>query len=212
MKVATNGSAGVETSSVGRAELEDAALADHADPVGERRGVLEVVGDEQRRQRRARASSSRSSARTPARVCASSAESGSSSSSTAGSRASARASATRWRSPPESSLHARAREVADAEPLEEVVHPRAVAGAEAHVAEHVEVREERVLLEQVADAPPLGRDVAPRSVSSSTVSPSADQARLRAQQPGDDAQDRRLAGARRADEGERLALLDGQLG
>ena len=51
MKLATNGSAGDATSSAARAALEDPAVDDHADLVGERGGVLEVVGDEDGRQR-----------------------------------------------------------------------------------------------------------------------------------------------------------------
>ena len=114
--------------------------------------VTRIVG------RRRSSSSSRSSARTPARVCVSSAESGSSSSRTAGSRASARASATRWRSPPESSRDARAARGGRSGTARAArCAVRAVAGAEADVAEHVEVREERVLLEEVADAPVLRR-------------------------------------------------------
>ena len=100
---------------------------DHADLVGERRRVLEVVRDEQRRELELARAARCSSARTVAFVCASSAESGSSSSSTPGSRASARASATRCRSPPESSPGRASREVRDAEALEVLVAPRAAA-------------------------------------------------------------------------------------
>ena len=208
MKVATNGSTGAETSSVGVPELEDAAVADHADAVGERRGVLEVVGDEQRRQCQ-RWSSSRSSARTPARVWASSAESGSSSSSTAG--------IARERAGERDALalaagelaHPGAGEMADAEALEELVDARAVAGPEAHVPEHVEMGEERVLLEEVADPPVLGGDVHSAAGVQQHPSVDGDRARLGLQQAGDDAEHGRLAGARRADERQRLAGLDG---
>ena len=83
-------------------ELHQAAAVDHPDLVGQRGGVLERVGDQQRREGRSSVRMSPSSSRTCRRVIASSAPNGSSSSSTRGSRASARASATRWRSPPES--------------------------------------------------------------------------------------------------------------
>ena len=54
MKRATNGSAGAATSSDGGPDLEKLPLDEHADPVRERRGVLEVVRDEDRRQSEAR--------------------------------------------------------------------------------------------------------------------------------------------------------------
>ena len=89
---------------------------------------------------------------------------------------------------------------------------RAVARAEADVAQHVEMREERVLLEQVADAPALRRDVDAAARVEQDGLAERDDAALRPQQPGDDAQHRRLPGARRPDERERLARLDGQVG
>ena len=46
MKLATNGSAGVANELGRRADLQDVALDDHTDPVGERGRVLEVVRDE----------------------------------------------------------------------------------------------------------------------------------------------------------------------
>ena len=51
MNEATNASAGPATSSLGVRELAELAVDDHADLVGERRRVLVVVRDEQRRQR-----------------------------------------------------------------------------------------------------------------------------------------------------------------
>ena len=48
---------------------------------------------------------------------------------------------------------------ADPEPLEQVVDPRPTARAEPHVCEDVEMRKERVLLEQVADAAPFRGNV-----------------------------------------------------
>ena len=50
MRLATNGLAGAATSAARRVELDEPALDDHADPLGEHGGVLEVVGDEQRRE------------------------------------------------------------------------------------------------------------------------------------------------------------------
>ena len=65
MNEATNGSPGCATSSAGRADLAQRPVDDHADAVGERRGVLEVVRDEQDRDAEP-ASRSCSSARTTA--------------------------------------------------------------------------------------------------------------------------------------------------
>ena len=108
-------------------------------------------------------------ARAPAEAAVreSSAESGSSSSSTAGSRASARASATRWRSPPESSrTGASASASAPKRPRSSTARARRslrrdTREPEGDVAPGVQVREQRVLLEQVAAAAPLGRQVDP---------------------------------------------------
>ena len=103
------------------------------------------------------------------------------------------------------------REVRDLEPLEQLVDRRAAAGAEADVREDVEVREERVLLEEVADAaaaPAAGRCRA--SVSSHGASSSATTPARGPEQAGDDPQHRRLPGARRTDERHRGAVLDRQ--
>jgi hypothetical protein len=106
----------------------------------------------------------------------------------------------------------RAAQLADAEALQELIRLRPVPRAEAHVPEHVEVREERVLLEQVADAAMLGRDVAAPLGVEQYYLVDADRSRLRPQQAGNDAERRGLAGARRSDQRERLAALDRQLG
>ena len=162
MKLATNAARGGGDEARRRAHLEDAAVDDHADPVGERGGVLEVVRHEHRREAELGEHLVQLGA-DGACVCASSAESGSSSRS-AGRLAGERA---RERDPlPLASrelAHTRARELCDPEPLEQLVERRAVRRAEADVRGHVEVREERVLLEEVADAPPLGRTVDARA-------------------------------------------------
>ena len=80
--------------------LDDPALVDDDDAVGEADHVAEVVRDEDRRQPQL-ASQRDSSRETCALVTESSAESGSSSSRTWGDLPTARARATRWRSPPE---------------------------------------------------------------------------------------------------------------
>ena len=156
-------------------------------------------------------SSSRSSARTLVLVCASSAESGSSRRSTCGSRASARASATRWRSPPESSVtRARARwAIRKRSSMASACVP--VTCAEAHVADHVEVREQRVLLEEVADAPALRRDVDSSGRVEERDAVECHDAVLRAHQPGDDAQHGRLPRTGRPDESKGVPLLHRQV-
>ena len=109
-------------------------------------------------------------------------------------------------------LDARLGEMTDAESVEQLLDPRRAVGPETHVAEHVQMREQRVLLEQVADPPSLrGQVDAALGVEQDRIA-EADAPRLWSQQPGHDAQDRRLPGARRPDEGDRLALLDGQIG
>ena len=50
MKLATNASAGAASSSAAAPSCRICPVDDHADAVGERRRVLEVVGDEQGRQ------------------------------------------------------------------------------------------------------------------------------------------------------------------
>ena len=98
----------------------------------------------------------------------------------------------------------------DPEPLEQV-GPVAPAG-EAHVAGDGQVREQAVVLRQVADAASLGAEVdacARRRTRAS--SPSAIRPARRPLEPGDGAQQRRLAGAGRADERDRLGA-DAQRG
>ena len=99
-------------------------------------------------------------------------------------------------------------EVGDVEALEQVVDARRA--AERDVRPHGHVREERVLLEDEPDRARLGRqvDAGPR------IEPGAiaerDPPAVGAAQSGHRAQHRRLAGARRTDERDRVAL-DGQL-
>ena len=101
--------------------------------------------------------------------------------------------------------------MSDLKALEQLVDGDATAGAEADVREDVEMREERVLLEQVADAAPLRRHVdAAFGVEPDAVG-ERDDAVARPQQARDDAQHRRLPGSRRADERRRGAVADGQL-
>ena len=159
VKLATNASAGAARRSAGAADLEHAALDEHADAVGQRGRVLEVVRDEDRRQAELAAAARAARPGRVARVCASSAESGSSRSRTRGSRASARASATRWRSPPESSS-GRASASAEIRKRSSSSSTRAAA-AEGDVRAHGQVREERVLLEDEPDRAALGRQVDP---------------------------------------------------
>ena len=165
-----------------RAELEDAPVADDADAVGERGGILEVVGDEERRQRER-----------VEQLAKLGSDSGPRMGVERGERLVEQQNGgiPRQRTGEGDPLalaagelaHARAGEVADAEALEELVDPRAVAGAEAHVPDHVEMREERVLLEQVADAAALGRDVDCPGRCRAGPSRRRDRARLRLEQP-----------------------------
>ena len=100
-------------------------------------------------------------------------------------------------------VRAGAGEVVDAEALEQLPHARPA--AEADVALDGQVREERVVLEDVPDCARLrgpvhrARRVEPR------LARQRDPPRLRPHEPGHGAEDGRLAGARRPDERERLA-------
>src|SRR5215218_6773394 len=154
------------------------------------------------------AASSRAAA---ARVLASSAASGSSSSSTSGRRASARdalALAARQRggalvgalAQPEASEQLAGGGLAPA--------ARRLVQGVCDVAPRAQVPEQRVLLEQVAAAPPLREHVD----AARGVQPRRGAARhapgFRSEQPGDDPQHARLAGARRTGDGEALAGRD----
>ena len=158
--------------------------------------------------------SRRSQRRSSLRTRASSAPNGSSSSSTRGSTASARASATRWRWPPESCDGMPPREPLELHQLEQLVHalldlaPRPGARARPHaqaerdVLEHGHVAEQRVVLEHEADARGRARCARWRPRRRTSTCP------RRRLEPGDDAQQRRLARARRAEQRDQLALLD----
>ena len=102
--------------------------------------------------------------------------------------------------------------MADPEALQEVADARAVAGAKTHVALNVEVGEQRVLLEEVADPPLLRRDVPPAVGVEEHGVVDGHKSRLWTQQAGDDAESRRLTCTGRADQGERLAPGDAQVG
>ena len=137
------------------------------------------------------------------RTCASSAPNGSSSSSTSGWTASARASAMRWRWPPDSCDGQTVGELLEVDELEQLVHPlldlvlRPLADLEAErdVAEDREVLERGVVLEHEADVAPLRRQRRWRRRRRSRPRPQSGSL-----EPGDDAQQRRLAAAARAEQ------------
>ena len=70
------------------------------------------------------------------------------------------------------------------------------------VVEHVEMREQRIVLEDGVDVAPVGRDAV------GALAENLDMAGGRLLEAGDQAQARRLAGARRAEHGEELARPD----
>ena len=184
------------------AQLEDVALGENADPVGERSGILEVMGDEDRRQAELAQQLLELGAHTRARVrverghrlveqqhrgiaCE-----------RPGQRDPLALAARELLGP-------RPRQVRDPEPLEQLVH--AVAAAEADVRLDGEVREERVLLEDQPD-PPLfrGQIHATLGVEQHLV-PEHDPPPARPDEAGDRAQRGRLARPRRPDQRESLA-------
>ena len=142
----------------GGAALEDRAVDDDADLIRERGSVLEVVGDEDASAARARGAAR--AARSAPSPCV-----GIQRRQRLVEQQHARLERERPRERDPLALaarqlaHAGRRQVGDPEPLQELGHRRVAPGAEAHVREHVEVREQRVLLEQVAHLAPLGRHV-----------------------------------------------------
>ncbi len=103
-------------------------------------------------------------------------------------------------------------QVRDPEALEQLAHIGVARRAEADVRRHVEVGEERVLLEQVAHPPPLGREVdAPARVEPRLARDARPGPRPGSSSPEIDAQHGRLPRARRPDERERRAVADAQL-
>ncbi len=139
-----------------RAQLEDPSLDDHAHPVGERGRVLEVVRDEERRQPQLGEELGELAANDPARVGVERRE-------RLVEQQHRRVARERPRQRDPLALAAGevagtgAGEVRDPEALEQLVHSRAA--AEGDVAADVEMREERVLLEDEPDGPPLGRQI-----------------------------------------------------
>ena len=91
----------------------------------------------------------------------------------------------------------------DPEAFEELVDP--LAAAERDVAPDIQVREERVLLEDEADGPSLRRQVDSGLRVEPPIAAERDAPSLRRQQPCDRAQHARLPRSRRPDERERLA-------
>ena len=117
--------------------------------------------------------------------------------------------ATRWRCPPTELVGAAVEEPVEAEQRGHLLHAalglglRAAAHleAEADVLLHREVREHGGLLEHHRHVPPTGREVR----DGLAVDP--DLARGEVFQPGHQAQDRGLPAARRADQGDHLAVV-----
>ena len=157
-----------------------AAAVDDRDLVGEQRRLGEVVGDEHGRRRRPRRASRRARAPPPPRCASRAPRAARRAAARAGSRASARASATRWRSPPESSRGGASASASAPKRRSSSIARGAALGArdvrepEGDVAPRVQVREQRVVLEQVAAVAALGRQVDPGARrSSQRRSPSA---------------------------------------
>ena len=140
----------------------------------------------------------------------SSAASGSSSSKSLGRLTRLRASATRWRWPPESWCGLRRVSGKELHQSQNLLHPRrdlgpghpVLAEAEGDVAGNGHVGKERVRLEHHVDRPPIGRQ---RGEVHAVEQEGAGVRRLEARE---NAKQRGLAAARRAEQGEELALLD----
>ncbi len=202
MKLATNASAGAASRSDAVLELQDAPVDDHADPIGESGRVLEVVRDEQRRQPQLGQQLGQLCAHDVAGVRVERRE-------WLVEQEHRRVAGERPRQRDPLALAAgevsrpRLREVRDPETLEQLVD--ALPSAEGDVPAHVEVRKERVLLEDEPDRAALRRQVDAGVRIEPRLRAERDPPPLRPQQAGDRAQDAGLPRSRRADERERLA-------
>ena len=196
---------------------DDPALAEHHDPVGEAEDLLEVVGDEQHAGARRRAA--RATRRWTRAVSATPSDAvGSSSTSSAGRPSRARAMATSWRCPRESTRTGRSSgrwsqpDPAQGRgglgvtlpPLGQSSRPLA---AEDDVGDDVEVVAEPVVLPDDLDAGLRGPAV---GVAGSGPAVEGDGAGIGIEDPGEAGDERRLAGAGLADEGDHLGASHGQ--
>ena len=190
----------------GRADLQQPAVDDHADPVREGRRVLDVVGDEHRRQPEPREEGAELTAHRVARVrverrerlveqhhvrvpCERTRE--------RRPAGALRPRASRGRASARSAMRNRSSSSSTA---------RRSRRAEGDVATHAQVREERVLLEDEADRPAFRRDVHPARRVEPGLAPEGDAAPRRPQEPGDRPEDGRLPRPGRADQRERLRV------
>ena len=164
------------TSARRRAELQQPAVDDHADPVRERRGVLEVVRDEHRRQPEAREQLAELGADRVARVRVERRERLVEQQHVAG-RARARARARPAGARRRRARRARASRDRDAEALEQLVDVVLPGAPNATLRATVEVREERVLLEDEPDRRRSGGHVDPARRVEPASRPERDPAR-----------------------------------
>ena len=100
--------------------------------------------------------------------------------------------------------------VGEADELEALGHALAPLGAEADVAGHRQVREQRAVLEDHADPPVLGLD--PHAVAGHGAARDRHAARVGLLEAGDHAQQRGLARAARPEQGHQLARGHAQAG
>ena len=192
------------------AVLQDVAVHDHADPVCQRGGVLEIVGDEDRRLGELAQQLVQLDPDRGLRVGVEGRQWLIEQEDTGLERQCARERDALALSAGEVT-DASLRQVRDLEALEQVVHRCAPRSTEPDVREDVEMRKQGVLLEEVAHPASLGRHVdACRRVEPRAIA-ERDDAAARPKQSRDDAQDRRLPAPERSDERNRVAVGDGQL-
>ena len=183
--------------------LAQAPVHDHPDPLGQRGGVAEVVGDEQRRQRQVAEHVLQLAAHDRARV-------GVERRQRLVEQQDLRVARQRAGDRDALALAARQRaralvgEVADAQALEQRADVARPPPPKATLRAHGHVREQRVLLEDEADRAPLGRQVDLRGGVEPRPLAERDAPAIGPPQPGDGAQDGRLARARGPDERDRL--------
>ncbi len=183
-------------------ELAQPAVDQHADAVGERGGVAEVVRHEQRGEVQLREQVLQLSADDAAGLCVERRERLVEEQHGRVARQRASEGDTLALAAGDG-IRALAREMVDAEALQQLAGP--IASAERHVLPDRQVREQRVLLEDEADRPLVGVERDPLGAVEPRVLPERDAPAIGTAQPGDRPQHGRLPGSGRPDERDPLA-------
>ena len=197
---------------VGRADLQRRSRVQHADAIGQRLRLLQVVGDQQHRDVERRGAAPRSPPSAARASCGRRRRTARRAAAPCGSRASARASATRWRWPPESWSGRRAsrpsrctRASSDARAIGCARAPHGAAWRAARCRARRDAETARSPGTRGRRCAPAAADRRPSACRATSRRRRRRVPLLRPIKPGDGAQHRRLAAARRTDERQQLA-------